>query len=94
MANIPSSSRYYGQTLDALSLSEDGQPKAVVFYKFDDPEDVPYFIHTYAFGERLDQLAYKYYQRPDLWWLITEYNPEVKNFFDIPAGTELRILNV
>jgi hypothetical protein len=94
MADVPVSSRYYGQKLDVLSLTEDGEPKLVVFYQFDDPTGVPYSVHTYVVGERLDQLSYRYYRRPDLWWVIAEYNPQIKDIYNIPAGTELRIPNV
>lgn len=94
MAELINSSRYYGQKIDAIATEENGQTKIVLFYEFDDPTSAPYVIHEYQLGEQLDQLSYRYYARPDLWWAIAEYNPQVKDFFNIPPGTELRIPNV
>lgn len=34
------------------------------------------FRHVLSEGERLDQLAYKYYEEPLLWWHICDANPE------------------
>lgn len=34
------------------------------------------FRHVVSEGERLDQLAYKYYEEPLLWWHICDANPE------------------
>lgn len=34
------------------------------------------FLHTVEEGDRLDQLAYKYYRQPGKWWRICDANPE------------------
>src|ERR1700736_919019 len=34
------------------------------------------FRHTVDAGDRLDQLAYKYYSQPTQWWNICDANPE------------------
>jgi hypothetical protein len=34
------------------------------------------FRHTVDAGDRLDQLAYKYYSQPLQWWTICDANPE------------------
>ena len=34
------------------------------------------FRHTVDAGDRLDQLAYKYYSQPLQWWNICDANPE------------------
>lgn len=33
------------------------------------------FLHTVTQGDRLDQLAYQYYQEPRKWWRICDANP-------------------
>lgn len=48
-------------------------------------------LHTLKMGERLDNLAYKYYQDPLLSWIIMCANPQWDNEFEIPFGTTLRI---
>lgn len=40
------------------------------------PEPAGTFIHTIEEKDRLDHLAYKYYNRPDRWWRICDANPE------------------
>lgn len=34
------------------------------------------FLHTLEESDRLDHLAYKYYQQPRKWWRICDANPE------------------
>lgn len=48
-------------------------------------------IHTLKMGERIDNLAQKYYADPLLAWVIMCANPEWDNEFDIPIGTKVRI---
>ena len=47
--------------------------------------------HVLKIGERIDNLAYKYYKDPTLSWIIMCANPEFHNEFDISFGTNLRI---
>lgn len=37
-------------------------------------QDVPYVAHTLTEGDTLDSLADHYYGRPDLYWVIADYN--------------------
>jgi len=39
------------------------------------PDVVGTFQHTVEEGERLDHLAFKYYQQPRKWWRIADANP-------------------
>ena len=49
------------------------------FYKYikypEIPEDISDIYIITRIGERLDLLANKYYQNPDLWWVIMKANP-------------------
>lgn len=49
------------------------------------------YLHTLKSNERLDNLAYKYYNDPALAWVIMCANPDWDNEFEIPAGTVIRI---
>ena len=42
-------------------------------------------------GDRLDLLAYRYYQNIGYWWIIAEANGIGKGTMSIPAGLQLRI---
>lgn len=64
-------SRYYGLgtvTIDGeLSLAQRPTPPIV-----DYPDGL---LHVIVGGETLDQLAFTYYGREDLWWRIADANP-------------------
>ena len=91
---IYQNSRYYSQDVDYVAFVENGDELPIVFYEFDELGNSTWTEHEYKSGERLDSLAYTYYGRPDLWWLIPEYNPEVKDHSNIAPGTILRIPRV
>lgn len=47
--------------------------------------------HIIREGERLDHLASRYYDDPEMWWVIADANPEIFYPENIPAGTVVRI---
>lgn len=91
---IYSGSRYSDAIVDYFTKEEYGPATPVVIYKFDSLKRVSYFTHIYTTGETLHGLSQKYFRRPDLWWAIAEYNPEVVDFTNIASGTLLRIPSV
>jgi nucleoid-associated protein YgaU len=62
--------------------------------EFTDIGRIEYNTYTWKEGDRLDQVAMNFYSNPERWWLIAEYNPEVSDHQNIPAGTVLRIPSV
>lgn len=42
-------------------------------------------------GDRLDNLAYKYYNRSSYWWIIARANNIGKGDLTIPVGQQIRI---
>ena len=60
-----------------------------------DPEipkqsDDIYVVST--FGDRLDLLAWNYYQNVRYWWIIAAANPELrKDTLNLEVGTQIRI---
>ena len=42
-------------------------------------------------GDRLDNLAYKYYEDARLWWILGRANNLGKGDMEVPIGTQLRI---
>jgi len=87
-------SRYYTSNVGYVQKEADGPFTPIVFYRPDSLLKINYVEHIYKEGERLESIANKYFNRPDLWWAIAEYNPQIKDFFNIDAGTVLRIPNV
>ena len=87
-------SRYEYSNIDHFKTLSAGEVKPTVFYAFSDLSLTNYWLHTYVSGERLDEIANKYYNRPEYWWIIPEYNPEITDINNITPGTVLRIPNV
>lgn len=87
-------SRYEYSVIDYVATTPTGSPNPVVFYTFSSLGYITYQEHTYVYGERLDQIAEKYYKSPEHWWVIPEYNPEIEDFTNIKPGTVLRIPRV
>ena len=87
-------SRYEYSVVDFVSKTVSGDANPIVFYEFTNLGAVTYYEHTYVQGERLEQLAAKYYKNPQYWWIIPEFNPQISDFTNIPNGTVLKIPNV
>lgn len=87
-------SRYEYSTIDFVSNMVNGDANPIVFYSFTNIGTVTYYEHSYVQGERLDQIAYKYYKNSEFWWIIPEYNPHITDFTNIPIGTVIKIPNV
>jgi len=52
------------------------------------PTDI---LHVLKMGERIDNLASKYYNDPTLSWVIMYANPDWDNELEIPIGTKVRV---
>ena len=87
-------SRYEFSTIDFVATDSALHEKSLVLYKFSNLGMITFWEHVYTEGERLDQIAFKYYKRPEYWWVIPEYNPSITDFTEIVPGTVLRIPNV
>jgi nucleoid-associated protein YgaU len=92
--SIYQGSRYEYSVIDFVSIEPDADANAIVFYEFDDIGVISYREHTYKQGERVDNLAFDYYQDPNLWWVILDANPEIEDPTNIATGTVIRIPNV
>ena len=58
-----------------------------IYRKVDEKNSDSYFIATE--GDRCDNLAFRFYGDPDLWWFIAKVNG--LKTMNIPAGTSLRM---
>jgi nucleoid-associated protein YgaU len=87
-------SRYEDSTVDFVAFTENTDALPVVFYEFSEIGRIEYTEYTWKEGDRLDNLAMEFYNDPEKWWLIPEYNPEIEDASSIPAGKVLRIANV
>jgi hypothetical protein len=92
--SIYQGSRYEFSVIDFVAAEDGADANAVVFYEFDDLGTFEYEEHEVVSGERIDYLANYYYRRPDLWWLIMDYNPEIADPANLPVGSIIRIPRV
>ena len=82
------SSRY--QTAKQIKDKNKKQKLSTVILPVVPPSDSDFFIITTGI-ERLDKLAYEFYDDASLWWIIAEANNVGKGTLILPAGTRLRI---
>lgn len=87
-------SRYQFAALEFLSKSAKDDAIPTLFYTFDELGIVNYQEYTWKSGDRLDNLATTFYNSPDKWWLLAEYNPEITDLGSIAPGTKIRIPRV
>lgn len=89
---ITSNSRYAAETVEvAVVAGRDGEPVKVIEPPHWYSQSFNAKRHTVTEGERLDQIAHRYYQDPSMWWVVAVANPEVLYPDKIPGGTEIRI---
>jgi hypothetical protein len=55
-----------------------------------DYQETDYYIFSRE-GDRLDALAFQFYQDPSLWWVIANANNIGKGSFAISPGLQIRI---
>ena len=77
-----------------MATSQPDAPAPVVFYDFPDIGYIEYMVYTWNQGDRLDNLAMKYYGHPERWWIILSHNPEIIDINNIAPGTKLRLPRV
>lgn len=53
-----------------------------------------FFYYDWKENDRIDLVAYSFYSDADKWWTILDFNPEIADPSNIPAGTTLRIPHV
>jgi len=87
-------SRYEYSKIDFVQTAANADANPIVFYQISSIPTLSYFEHVYVEGERLDEIAYKYYKSSSYWWIIPEFNTQLTDFTNIPSGTVLKIPNV
>jgi nucleoid-associated protein YgaU len=92
--SIYKGSRYEYSTVDYVSTKLNGPENPIVFYYLSSFSKVSYYEHNYVKGERLDQIAAKYYKNPGYWWVIPEFNPQIVDFTNIPEGAVIKVPRV
>ena len=63
--------------------------KTIRYPKMEKTSEDKYIISIQ--GDRLDNLAFKYYEDSRLWWILARSNNLGKGDMEIPIGTQLRI---
>ncbi|MCA1781565.1 MAG: LysM peptidoglycan-binding domain-containing protein [Dermatophilaceae bacterium] len=89
---IPSNSRYASEGVEVRSVPDrEGEPVKAIIPPNWYGRNFEAKRHTVTRGERLDQIAFRYYRDPNMWWVIAVANPEILYPDSIPGGTEVRI---
>ena len=80
-------SRYENTKVVKKAKTKKKYYKTTIYDKVPEKNDDMYFIAQA--GDRCDNLAYRFYGNPELWWFIAKVNG--LSTMNIPAGTSLRI---
>ena len=89
---ILGNSRYAAEGVEVLTVADrDGDPVKTIRPPHWYGQSFEARRHTLVEGERLEQLAHRYYRDSSMWWVIAIANPEVLYPDQIPGGTEIRI---
>jgi hypothetical protein len=86
---VHSFSRFFGQKLyisGAYKFWGTWTPTSIPF----SPKDM-YFTVTSGVESRLDLVSYKFYQTPELWWVLADVNQIFFPAEELTVGTVLRI---
>ena len=78
------------QSIPTLKDEDNKRYSSTTVYPPIKETDNDYYI-TVTDGDRLDNLAYKYYQDSRLWWIIARANNLGKGDLSVPIGTQIRI---
>lgn len=82
--------RYDIQSISLDSVNKRRFYQALLDITIEKSIDDTYVITS--FGERLDSLAWKYYNNVQYWWVIAAANPELrKDSLYLEPGTQVRI---
>jgi phage tail protein X len=71
----------------------DAAPRQEMRPAFPRARAISYTYYRTISGDRIDTIAYDFFGRADLWWMIAEANPEWIDWFDVQPGAVLRIPN-
>lgn len=82
-------SRYSAVKIEKLNVTG-SQYYVTNIYPDIPPKNNDYFVIT-TIGDRLDLLAYDFYQDSSLWWIIASANALPGDSLYPPIGTQLRI---
>lgn len=86
---IAANSRYANSTV--VILSENGQDRNVIVPSPQQALSFNYISHQMVANDRIDTVAYQYYNDATKWWQIADANPEILDYSNIPVGTILRV---
>lgn len=78
------------QTTNIISDASGKRIFETTIFSAPDPSDLDIYIKTTSV-ERLDLLAYEFYDDVALWWLIAAANGLGKGTLYVPTNTQLRI---
>lgn len=90
MAVFPNS-RYTQGTYARVPSSTSADSYNLVIFRRVPSSQTNFKLYVWRIGDRLDNVAFAQLNNPTLWWSIIDFNPEIIDPFNIPAGTAVRI---
>lgn len=90
MSSITLTSRYQRNLLGTV-LSDTGIPRQAILHRFPQAQTLQVVSHLWTLYDRIDLLAYRYFNNETFWWMIAEANPRILDWTNIPIGSVIRI---
>ena len=86
---ISPNSRYAQSTVIALTIN--GQDRATIVPGIQQPYTFNYTTYQVTALDRIDNLAYSFYQDASKWFRIADANPQILDWSNVPVGTIIRV---
>ena len=87
-------SRYAYGFLGASQVFRDDDINTYVFKMPREPLTGRYKQRIVVEGDRLESLAYEYYQDATQWWRLADINPDLEDLINLVPGSVLRVPHV
>lgn len=87
-------SRYSTAVVDYLSLTTENVGIPTIFHSPSSAGTVSYTEYSWKDGDRIDHVAFEFYNFPTRWWVIADANPKITDWHSVPAGTLVKIPHV
>ena len=87
---ISNRSRYVRDSVSRVA-GRDGILRSTIVPRTPNNVIFNYTYYSWVEGNRIDLLAYAFFNDPTRWWIIADANPEVFLWDELPSGTVIRI---
>lgn len=86
---ISADSRYSQSTVAAVEVN--GAPRFVIVPSEEQAYSFSFQFYLVLQGDRIDNIAFRFYGDPLRWWVIADANPQIMDWSVLLPGTLIRV---